>query len=459
MRRRLSIALLLFFMFKSLAESEELPDLQPQLPEQSQISSGSQQPASGGSSVSAAVATLDSHKSGAINTGIQDNVVEASLLALPTGIGTDVDSKHNDNGAGSRDNSEKTGNQVNGQPETNPVFAEMDRTLSAVMQLYNVPGLSVAITKNGQPVFEGSYGYANKETGETVTSQSRFRVASLSKPITSAGILKLVQVGKLFLTDKVFGPEGILRDEFPTPPADSNIDQITVHDLLSHKSGWTNSSGDPMLGDYTLTAQQVITHEVLSRPLEYNPGTAYHYSNLGYSILGRVIEKVSRKDYTAFIKEEILLPAGITDMQIGGDTEQQRAPHEVKYYQSEYNPYTYNMSRMDSHGGWIATPSDLLRFMTLIDRNNSVPDLLDSAVLETTYFGSPTWTHYGSLPGTTAVLTRLNDEYSFVALANTRNNEFPELLAEELNNTMQALVQLLENWPENNTLLAEKQTP
>ena len=429
MRRSLSIALLLLFMFKGLAESEELPATHEHLPEHHLIASGSG--TKGGSRGSTKAAT-PTHR-----TGIQHKARKASGNISPA-----------------------TGNKAGEQPAANPVFAEMDKTLAAVMQLYNVPGLAVAITKNGQPVFEGNYGYANKETGETVNSQSRFRIASLSKPITSAGILKLVQDGKLQLTDKVFGPEGILRDDFPTPPAGSNIDQITIQDLLSHKSGWTNNkSGDPMLGDYTLTAQQVITQEVLSHPLDHAPGTTYHYSNLGYSILGRVIEKVSGKDYTTFIKEEILLPAGITGMQIGGDTEQQRAPHEVKYYQGEYNPYTYNMSRMDAHGGWIATPSELLRFMTLIDRNSSVPDLIDSDVLETTYFGSYSWSHYGSLPGTTAVLTRLNDEYSFVALANTRNNAFPELLAEELNNTMQALVQLLEDWPTDNTLLAEKQTP
>jgi CubicO group peptidase (beta-lactamase class C family) len=316
------------------------------------------------------------------------------------------------------------------------------------MQRYRIPGLSVAITKNGRPVFSRSYGYANTESGELVSNQSRFRIASLSKPITSAGILKLVQDGKLSLSDKVFGPDGILKNAYPAPPAHSNIDLITVRHLLDHTSGWSNLPADPMFGDYALTAQQVIANQVRKQALACLPGSRYQYSNLGYCILGRIIEQVSGKSYAAFIREDILLPAGIADMEIAGDTERQRALNEVKYYQSTHNPYTFNMARMDAHGGWIATAADMMRFMALVDRNSAQQDLIHSTLLETTYFGSPSWSHYGSLPGTTAVITRLNEAYSFVALANTRNNDAPYRIAEELNRTLQAKILSEKEWQE-----------
>ena len=353
----------------------------------------------------------------------------------------------------------EAGMVTNFRAELDRDFTELDEALYALMQRYSVPGLSVAVTKNDQLVFSRSYGYADKETGELASNQSLFRIASLSKPITSAAILKLVQDGSMLLSDKVFGLGGILQEEYPAPPADANIGLITVQDLVAHKSGWTNNPEDPMVGDYAFTAQQLITNQVRNKALDYMPGATYSYFNLGYCILGRIIEKISGKPYAAFIKENLLSPAGIFDMQIAGDSELQKAANEVKYYQREYSPYSYNMARMDANGGWIATAADLARFMTLVDRNSGKPDLIDNALLETTYFGSPTWSHYGSLPGSTAVITRVNDEYNFVALANTRNNDEPYLIAEELNALLKAKFLMKEDWAEtelfSDALLAE----
>jgi CubicO group peptidase (beta-lactamase class C family) len=331
----------------------------------------------------------------------------------------------------------------------NPAFVQLDAALDHIMQRHHIPGLSVAITKNDKLVFAKSYGYADKQSGELVSNESRFRIASLSKPVTCAAVLKLVQDGKMALSDKVFGPGGILGNTYGPPPAGSNIDLITVQDLLAHKSGWTNNPDDPLFGAYSLTARQVIENQVRHRPLAYFPGSTYYYSNLGYCILGRVIEKISGKSYAAFVKEDILQPASISGMQLAGDTEQQQAPNEVKYYQSAPNPYAFNMTRMDAHGGWIATATDMMRFMTLVDRNSGKQDLINSALLETTYFGSPAWSHYGSLPGTTAVITRLDEEYSFVVLANTRNNDAPNLIAEDLNNTLKGMILTQAGWPES----------
>lgn len=333
-------------------------------------------------------------------------------------------------------------------------FIDFDETLHAIMQRYDVPGISVSITRNGEPVFVRSYGYADRENEELVSDQSLFRIASLSKPITSAGILKLIQDGKLTLADKVFGPEGILADEFPAPAADPNIGLITVYHLLTHTAGWSNSAGDPMLVEYAATAREIITEQLLHRALDHHPGLTNAYSNLGYSILGRVIEKVAGKTYQEYIQEDILQPAKVVGMRIAGDTEAEKAPKEVKYYQQEHSPYAYNMTRMDSHGGWLSSTGDLMRFMALIDRNPAIPDLISSNLLQSTYFGGDTWTHYGSLPGTTAVLSRVNDEYSFVVLANTRYNRSPNQIADEVTDALKLKILSMESWPNGTEQLA-----
>src|SRR5690606_27089242 len=114
--------------------------------------------------------------------------------------------------------------------------------------------------------------------------------------------------------DKVFGPEGILAEDFPAPDTDPNIALITVYHLLTHTSGWTNSGGDPMLVDSAATSRKIIAEQVLHSTLDHQPGSINVYSNLGYSILGRVIEKVTGKPYQTYIQEEILQPAKVFGM-------------------------------------------------------------------------------------------------------------------------------------------------
>src|SRR5690242_16120523 len=118
--------------------------------------------------------------------------------------------------------------------------------MDAYISSSNVPGLAMAITKDGRLVYAAGFGYANKETGEEAGPTNLFRIASVSKPFTSVAAMKLIEAGKLHLTDKVFGPGGILSAQFPTPLTNQKINQITVKYLLEHVSGLSNAGGDPM---------------------------------------------------------------------------------------------------------------------------------------------------------------------------------------------------------------------
>lgn len=315
---------------------------------------------------------------------------------------------------------------------------QVDTVVARFMKKYDVPGMSIAIAKDGKLVYAKGYGYANTTTGEKVTPSHLFRIASVSKPITAVAVLQLVETGQLSLDAKVFGDGGVLGNEYGMLPANSNIKNITVHQLLQHTSGgWTNDSHDPMFTDPSFSHAQVIKNTLQNEALVNEPGKAYAYSNFGYCVLGRIIEKITGMRYEAYIKKNILSKAGINTMQVGGNRLSDKKPNEVVYYgQGNQDPYRYNITRMDSHGGWIATATDLLRFVFIADGFATVPDILTAATIKTMTTTSSAneryacgwlvntannWWHNGSLPGTASELVRANNGFSWAILANTRS--------------------------------------
>ncbi|MFD2145627.1 serine hydrolase domain-containing protein [Mucilaginibacter antarcticus] len=239
----------------------------------------------------------------------------------------------------------------------------------------------------------------------------------------------------------------MLGNDYGAPPVGSNKDQITVKHLLDHTSGWINSPTDPMFSATNITQAQLITDLLANRALTTVPGATSYYLNFGYSVLGRVIEKVTGMTYENYVKTNILAPCGITQMRIGGSTLAERLPKEVKYYQSEFNPYSMNIQRMDSHGGWVASATDLARLMVKIDRQSVKTDLISGSLLLPTYFGYTNWYHTGSISGTSTILSRLNNNYSFVILANTRTESNPNTILDDLYNTMSTQILAVGTWP------------
>ena len=173
------------------------------------------------------------------------------------------------------------------------------------------------------------------------------------------------------------------------------------------------------------------------QPLEHAPGAAYAYSNFGYCVLGRLLEKLSGQPYAAVVQREILGKCGITGMAIAGNTRAERAPDEVTYYAPAGggNPYGMNVPRMDSHGGWIATASDLVRFAWSVDGLSATRNILQPATIRMMTTPSlvnpgyacgwavnqvPNWWHGGSLPGTATILVRTASGLCWAALANAR---------------------------------------
>lgn len=315
----------------------------------------------------------------------------------------------------------------------------VDDLVAQFMKNYKVPGASLAIAKDDRLVLARTYGYADKENNELMAPRHRLRIASLSKPITATAIMKLVEQGKLKLSDKVFGSGGILGTTYGTQPYKQWITDITVEQLLEHlEGGWTNDGNDPMFKNVSMNHSQLITWTLDNQSLKNEPGTNYAYSNFGYCVLGRIIEKKTGQAYDTWVRNNVLAACGISNMEIGGNTLAQRKANEVKYYDTDdpYGSYM-NVARMDSHGGWIATPIDLVRFLVRVDKFAPKPDILSAPSLTTMYTApavSPGYAkgwsvnkvdnywHGGSLPGEQSIMVRTSGGYCWALIVNTRTN-------------------------------------
>jgi CubicO group peptidase (beta-lactamase class C family) len=332
-------------------------------------------------------------------------------------------------------------------PPTPDQRRRMAEVAADFMRTSDVPGLSVAIAVKGKLAYAEAFGVADRDTGEALTPQHRFRIASVTKPITSTGIFTLIEAGKLRLDSRVFGANSILGDDYyPTPylglfalrsPDRSLVEQITIEHLLTHTvGGWGNVTNDPMFSNKEMNHRELIAWTLGHMPLTAPPGESFAYSNFGYCILGRVIEKITSQTYEQYVKDNILKRCGIGDMQIAGNTLEERATNEVKYYdQTGRDPYGMNVARMDSHGGWIATPGDLTAFFIRIDGFKDTDQLLGDSTLRT--MTTPTianpryakglfvnsqdnWWHTGLLPGTETISVRTHGDFCWSAFINTR---------------------------------------
>jgi CubicO group peptidase (beta-lactamase class C family) len=312
----------------------------------------------------------------------------------------------------------------------------MEGIAAGFMSAHSVPGLSVAVARDGQVLYERGFGFSDLDKHESVTPTHQFRIASVSKPITSVTLFRLMEEKRLTLEDTVFGGRGILGNDFGKR-FKRWVEEIRIKHLLTHTcGGWQNDGTDPMFRNPSMTHEQLITWAIDEVPLAYPPGEHYTYSNFGFCILGRVIEKVTKMPYEQHVREAVLKRCGVTGMRIAGNTLAERLPHEVVYYGAgRQNPYGMNVRRMDSHGGWLATARDLAMFASHVDGQSASRNILDPASIRQMTTPSsvnegyakgwavnrvPNWWHGGSLPGTSSIMVRTASGFCWAAVANAR---------------------------------------
>jgi CubicO group peptidase (beta-lactamase class C family) len=344
-------------------------------------------------------------------------------------------------------------------------IAGIDNLVTAWMTTNNMPGASIAISKNGKLVYRKGYGKANTGSNEAVTVESRFRIASVSKPITGVAVLKLVQDGRLTLNQKIFGAGGALGTTYGTQPYKPGITDITVEHLLKHLSGgWGSAAqGDPAFYDSSMTHTALINWTLDNTVLGTTPGSTYRYSNFNYILLSKVIERVSGKTYENYVKEDILNPIGATNSLLAGNNLSLKRTNEVTYYgQGGDVPFVYalyNYTRSEGAFGWVSTPTDVLRFANAVDSSATRPDILNGSTLASMATGSaanayygcgwgiegPEWYWFGSLPGTASFIYRNKNGINIAFAANSRLQPSP-------NNALNALLPLINYIASDNTI-------
>ena len=185
------------------------------------------------------------------------------------------------------------------------VEAKLDRVVNAQMSANKIPGVSLAILRKGKIVLLKSYGLANVEHQVPIKPETIFQSGSIGKQFTAAAVMILAQENKISLDDRV-------SKHFPDAP--SSWKDITIYHLLTHTSG---------LGDYPpeIDLKRDYTEDEYfaafkKAPLDFEPGTNWNYSNVGYVMLGILIGKVTGKFYGDFVKERLFDPIGMTTARV-----------------------------------------------------------------------------------------------------------------------------------------------
>lgn len=275
--------------------------------------------------------------------------------------------------------------------EADDALKPFDDLMTSFVQRNKVPAASLAVTHRGRLVYARGFGYADGAK-EPVKPTALFRVASISKPITAVAVLQLVERGKLRLDDKVLDRMNLSPHLEAGAKPDARWREITVRQCLQHTGGWDrDKSGDPIgrpleiaraLGVAPPARPADIVRFMMSRPLDFDPGSKEVYSNLGYLVLGRIVEAVTGATYEDYVKNEILGPLGIKSARLGRTLPANRAQGEVSYFDSQkrkapslYPPHEQvplpdgaeNLEGFEAHGGWIASTVELVRFASAFD--------------------------------------------------------------------------------------------
>jgi len=369
-----------------------------------------------------------------------------------------------------------------------------DDTVNSFMQARKIPGGALAVIRDRRLVYTRGYGWADVEKKEAPRPDSLFRIASVSKPFTAVAVLQLVSAGRLQMDAPAF--DILQLEPLPGKTPDPRLQHITVRHLLHHTGGWDrDKSGDPMFmsekiaranGEPPPANQHAIIRYMLGQPLDFDPGARYAYSNFGYCVLGRIIEKISGQGYTPWVQQKVLAPLGIRDMRQGVSPASGRAEGEVKYYmpasgltdgETGTEPYTgFHVEAMDSHGGWLASAVDLARFAAALDDPARVSWLSAEArrllfeppappasrnadgSLQPPYYtcgwmvrpgGKNAHTNYwhnGSLPGTSTLLELRSDGVAWVVLFNQRSSD-PKLSDKDISGALDRAADSVAEWP------------
>lgn len=234
---------------------------------------------------------------------------------------------------------------------------------------HNGLSASILVAQNGEILYNGGVGQRNKAQNLPVTKETIFTTGSLTKQFTATAILKLQEQGLLSVNDRI-------THFFEDVPGDKQ--NITVHQLLTHSSGIIGNLG------YGVDFEPIPKEEFLSRvfksPLDFEPGTQFSYSNVGYSLLAMIIEKVTQTDYETWLQENLFREAGMKHtgyLLPKWDTTQMAHGYKcgedwgtlIRKWQADSNQVSWHLK---GNGGILSNPSDLYKWYLALTQNKII---------------------------------------------------------------------------------------
>jgi CubicO group peptidase (beta-lactamase class C family) len=300
-----------------------------------------------------------------------------------------------------------------------PGYDPVDQAVLKFMDQVDATAATVAVSRDGRTVYSRGFGWRDQDKKVPVPADALMRIGSATKPITRATVLAAVRGKRLGLDTKAFDLIGAKRPD--GKDLDPDLRQITVGHLLDHKGGWDREATfDPVFRPDEIAKELGLTGPpgpadviayMLSRPLQFPPGTKEAYSNFGYVVLGRVLEAAAKKPYGEYVEHTIFKPLGVKDVKPGRTAVADRDPREVWYPVPK--DIDFSLEVMDSAGGLIASAPALARFMRtywLTGEPRKASERED-------------WTVFGSLPGTTVLARQRLDGTDVAVLLNNRREK------------------------------------
>jgi serine beta-lactamase-like protein LACTB, mitochondrial len=239
--------------------------------------------------------------------------------------------------------------------------AQIEKAVSAFMTANSIPAISIAIVQNGHPVWSSGFGMSDLEDSAPATSSTLYRLGSISKPITAVAILQLYERGKLDLDAPV-------QKYCPAYPQKDS--PITTRQLLAHLSGIRHYNQDgkgdvPEDSARHFASMEESLQLFASDPLLSKPGTQFHYSTYGYTLLGCVLEGAASQKYVDFVRENVFRPATMEHTQ--ADDFFAIVPHRTRWYHRDKSGAVHNAGVLDSSykipgGGLISSADDMANF-------------------------------------------------------------------------------------------------
>ncbi len=380
-----------------------------------------------------------------------------------------------------------------------PGLESFDQAILAFMQDHDIPDGQLAVTWQGRLVLARAY---SNNSPNPINLKTRFRMASVSKPLTSTLVHRLQQDGGISTSDTL--AQYLDLTPLPGQTADPRLGGITIRNLLEHLAGFNSPQGygyDPVFHDAGIVSALGTDYPVLKshirtfmngKALANAPGTVNNYSNYGYMLAGQMIEAATGLSYGAYA-DSVLNQIGIYDARLARSQMHRAYSPEAKYNSGRVGPTVmdgsgqlvpweygaFNMENAAAFGGWTMSMVEAARWLSNLDDPDAPAALLNETSLAG-MFGLPenwsgayppgsyyysqgwqvrdygngsrnTW-HNGSLPGTTAYVVRMQDGFDYAASFNRRDENSPGTWLggpDGLDNKMATARNQVTQWPDH----------